>query len=171
MRAINIHALAIISLSVANVWLAVQNIRWLIYVNPVRTQLPFGNVTLSFDPVLEAPAILVGIGVAYFLLYKIARNIWKIRYSQVFRNSLMARALSINSAILVLLTALGISQWLYFFSYVPWDVTIVSSIGAAAALVSLYLERRSVSDGHHPAGSILPLDFLNSMATIWGKNR
>lgn len=171
MRGINIHALAIISLSVANIWLAVQNIRWLIYVNPIRTHLPFGNVAISFDPVLEAPAIVVGLGMAYFLLYKIARNIWKIRYSEVFRSSLMARALSINSALLVFLTALGITQWLYFFSYVPWDITIVSSFGAAAAVVSLYLERRSISDGHHPAGSVLPWNFLNSMATIWDKDR
>ena len=64
MRAINIYALTIMSLSIANVWLAVQNVRWLIYVNPVRIQIPYGSLYKSFDPVLEAPALIIGLGVA-----------------------------------------------------------------------------------------------------------
>ncbi|MCI0822093.1 MAG: hypothetical protein J4N34_01560, partial [Chloroflexi bacterium] len=81
MRAVNIHALSITALAVTNVILVVQNVRWLIYAQPIRTQLPFGHLSYRFDPMLEAPAILLGIGVAYFLLYKVALNIWRIRRS------------------------------------------------------------------------------------------
>lgn len=171
MRAINIHALAILSISIANVWLAVQNIRWLIYVNPVRTHLPVGNPYSSFDPILEAPALVVGIAAAYFLLYKIALNIWRIRYSTVFRDGLMARALSINSGLLLVLTALGVTQWLVFFSYVPWDIAVISSFGALAAVTSMYLEKRLHSNGHYRSSTFLPMAFLNSMAAIWGRGR
>jgi hypothetical protein len=171
MRAINIHALAIISISIVNIWLAVQNIRWLIYVNPVRTHLPVGNLHSSFDPILEAPAILIGIAMAYFLLYKIALNIWRIRYSTLFRDGLMARALSINSGLLLVVTAMGVAQWLYFFRYVPLDITVVSSLGAMAAIISLYLEKRLHSNGRYRSREFLPMAFLNSMAAIWGKGR
>ena len=167
MRAVNIHAIAIIALAVANVWLTVQNVRWLIYVQPIRTQLPYGHLSYRIDPVLEAPALLLGIGVAYFLLYKIGLNIWRIRRSE-FQHGLMTRALSLNSAILLVMTALGTAQWLVFFGYVPIDIPVVSSLGALAAGVSLYLERRlHIGDHIGRSRGLLPINFLHSVANVW----
>jgi len=117
MRAINIHALSITALALTNVILAVQNVRWLIYAQPIRTQLPYGHLSYRFDPILEAPAILFGLCIAYLLVYKISLNIWRIRQSE-FQHAIMTRALSLNSSVLLVLTGLGIAQWLVFFGYV-----------------------------------------------------
>ena len=167
MRAVNVHALAITALSVANVWLVVQNIRWLIYAQPIRTQLPYGHLSYRFDPMLEAPALLVGLGLAYILLYKISLNIWRIRQSE-FQHGLMTRALSLNSAILLVMTGLGTAQWLVFFGYVPLDIPLVSSLGALAAGISLYLERRLHSEDHiGRSRGFLPINFLHMVANVW----
>lgn len=167
MRAVNLHALSITALALANVVLAVQNVRWLIYAQPIRTQLPYGHLSYRFDPVLEAPALLLGIGVAYFLLYKISLNIWRIRKSE-FQHGLMTRALSLNSVVLLVLTALGISQWLVFFGYVPLDIPVISSLGALAAGISLYLERRlHIVDHFSRSRSLVPLNLLHNLANLW----
>ena len=167
MRAVNIHALSITALALANVVLAVQNVRWLIYAQPIRTQLPYGHLSYRFDPMLEAPAIIFGIGVAYFLLYKISLNIWRIRQSE-FQHGLMTRALSINSALLLVFTSLGIAQWLVFFGYVPLDIPVVTSLGALAAGISFYLERRLRANDHFSRSkSLLPFHSLHSVGRLW----
>ena len=154
-------------MALANVILAVQNVRWLIYAQPIRTQLPYGHLSYRLDPMLEAPAILFGIGVAYFLLYKISLNIWRIRQSE-FQHSLMTRALSINSTLLLVFTALAIAQWLVFFGYVPLDIPVVSSLGALAAGISFYFERRLRTENHFSRSrSLIPMHFLHSIAGVW----
>lgn len=171
MRAVNIHAMSIIALAMTNVVLAVQNVRWLMYAQPIRTQLPFGHIGDRFDPVLEAPALLFGLCMAYILVYKISLNVWRIRQSE-FQHGLMTRALSVNSAILLVLTALGIAHWLIFFGYVPLDIPVISSLGALAAGTSLYLERRLHSDDHFSRSKhLMPLGFLHMVANVWGKTR
>ena len=170
MRAVNIHALSITALAVTNVILVVQNVRWLIYAQPIRTQLPFGHLSYRFDPMLEAPAILLGIGVAYFLLYKVALNIWRIRRSE-FQHGLMTRALLLNSVVLLVMTALGTAQWLVFFGYVPLDIPVISSLGALAAGVSLYMEKRLHRNDHFSRSrSLLPLGFLHMVAGVWERS-
>ena len=167
MRAINIHALSITALALTNVILAMQNVRWLIYAQPIRTQLPYGHLSYRFDPVLEAPAILFGLCIAYLLVYKISLNIWRIRKSE-FQHGIMTRALSLNSAVLLVLTGLGIAQWLIFFGYVPLDIPIITSLGAVAAGTSLYLERRLHIDDHFSRSrTLVPLNFLHMVAGVW----
>lgn len=167
MKAVNVHALAITALAVANILLAMQNIRWLIYAQPIRTQLPYGHLSYRFDPILEAPALLIGIGLAYFLLYKVSLNIWRIRRSE-FQHGLMTRALSLNTAVLLVMAGLGTAQWLVFFGYVPLDIPVITSIGAVAAGVSLYMERRlHAGDPLNRSRGFLPLNFLHMVANVW----
>ncbi len=166
MRAINIHALSITALALTNVILAVQNVRWVIYIQPIRTHLPYGHLSYRFDPVLEAPAILFGLCIAYLLVYKISLNIWRIRQSE-FQHGIMTRALSLNSAVLLVLTGLGIAQWLVFFGYVPLDIPIITSLGALAAGISLYLERRLHSENpFSKSRTLVPLNFLQMVAGV-----
>ena len=68
MRTANLHALTVMIMSIANVWLSVQCIRWLMYSYPVNIKIPYSSLYSAIDPVLEAPGILMGIGVAYFLI-------------------------------------------------------------------------------------------------------
>lgn len=163
---VRIQLLAITSLAVANVWLAVQNIRWLVYANPVRTALPLGDLSRSYDPLLEAPAILIGLAAFYILVYRLSFGLWKIRLSS-FSHSLRKRVLSINSLILVALTGMGVAQWVAFFSYTPLDMIVVSSAGAIAAAVAFYLELRPVNDGQIKLESWMPFKTLNNILGIW----
>ncbi len=163
---VRIQSLAITSLAIANEWLAVQNVRWLVYANPVRASLPFGDLSKSYDPLLEAPAILIGLAAFYILVYRLSFGVWKIRLSS-FSHSLRKRGLSINSLVLVALTGVGVIQWFAFFSYTPLDIIVVSSAGAIAAAVAFYLEFKPLKDGQIKLESWLPFKTLNYLLAVW----
>ena len=163
---VRIQSLAITSLAIANVWLAVQNVRWLVYANPVRTSLPLGDLSKSYDPMLEAPAILIGLAAFYILVYRLSFGLWKIRLSS-FSHSLRIRVLSINSLVLVALTGVGAIQWFAFFSYTPLDMIAVSSAGTIAAAAAFYLEFKPLKDGQIKLDSWLPFRTLDHILEIW----
>lgn len=163
---VRIQSLAITSLAIANVWLAVQNVRWLVYANPVRTVLPLGDLSKSYDPILEAPAILIGLAAFYILVYRLSYGVWKIRLSS-FSHGLRIRVLSINSLVLVALTGMGAIQWFAFFSYTPLDMILVSSAGTIAAAAAFYLEFKPLKDGQIEMDSWLPFKTLGYLLAIW----
>ena len=160
--------MAITSLSILNVWLFVQIVRWLMYSYPVSTSIPYANLYKSIDPILEIPGIIMGIAVSYILLYRLLLNVWKIRYS-AFRHELMTRVLSINSAVLLVLTGVGIVEWIVWFDQLAIDLITTASFGAVAALVSYFLERRVFASDRIAGMRLLPLSSLDSMAAIWSK--
>jgi hypothetical protein len=163
---VRIQSLAIMSLAIANVWLVVQNVRWLVYANPVRTALPLGDLSKSYDPILEAPAILIGLAAFYILVYRLSFGLWKIRLSS-FSHGLRIRALSINSLVLLALTGGGAIQWFAFFSYAPLDMIVVSSAGTIAAATAFYLEFKPLRDGQIKMESWLPFKTLDYILEIW----
>ncbi|MCH8108870.1 MAG: hypothetical protein IIB15_01960 [Chloroflexi bacterium] len=169
MRAANFHAIAVVIMSIANVWLAVQCIRWLMYSYPVSIKIPYTNLYSSIDPILEAPGILMGIGIAYFLLYKLALNIWRLRYS-IFQHDLMTRVLTINSVLLLALTGTGIAEWIVLFNNMPIDLFVVASIGTVAVLISFVLEMRRDRSGAFEMEGFVPLTFISSLGSLWSKS-
>ena len=169
MRTANLHALIVIIMSIANVWLSVQCIRWPMYSHPVSFRMPYTSLYSSIDPILEAPGILMGIGVAYFLIYKLALNIWRLRYS-IFQHDLMTRVLTINSVLLLALTGTGIAEWIVLFNSIPIDLFVVASIGTAAVLISFVLEMRRGRSGAFEMGGLMPLTFILSLGSLWSKS-
>ena len=163
---VRIQSLAITSLAIANVWLAVQNVRWLVYANPIRTSLPLGDLSKSYDPMLEAPAILIGLAAFYILVYRLSFGLWKIRLSSL-SHGLRIRGISINSLVLLALTGVGAIQWYAFFNYAPLDLIFVSSAGAVAAASAFYLEFRPLKDGQIKMESWLPFKTLDHLLAIW----
>ncbi|MCI0437797.1 MAG: hypothetical protein L0177_01545 [Chloroflexi bacterium] len=162
----NLHVLAVTTLSVANVWLAVQTIRWLMYSSAISRAIPSANQFSAFDPILEAPGIIVGLIAAYVLLYRLVLNIWRLRDS-MYGSEFATRALSINSLLLILLTAGGISQWILLFHRFPVDLIVVVAFGGVAAITSYYLERRLVVSGHVRLSKLLPFAQLHQLAALW----
>ena len=169
MRTANLHALTVIIMSIANVWLSVQCVRWLMYSYPVNIKIPYTSLYNSIDPILEAPGVLMGIGVAYFLIYKLALNIWRLRYS-IFQHDLMTRVLTINSILLLALTGIGIAEWIVLFNNTPIDLFIVASIGTVAVLTSLVLELRRGRSGAFEMEGLMPLTFILSLGSLWSKS-
>ena len=169
MRTANLHALTVIIMSIANVWLSVQCVRWLMYSYPVNIKIPYTSLYNSIDPILEAPGVLMGIGVAYFLIYKLALNIWRLRYS-IFQHDLMTRVLTINSILLLALTGIGIAEWIVLFNKMPIDLFVVASIGAVAALTSFVLEMRRDRNGAFEMEGFVPLTFISSLGSLWSKS-
>ena len=169
MRTANLHALTVIIMSIANVWLSVQCVRWLMYSYPVNIKIPYTSLYNSIDPILEAPGVLMGIGVAYFLIYKLALNIWRLRYS-IFQHDLMTRVLTINSILLLALTGIGIAEWIVLFNKMPIDLFVVASIGAVAVLTSFVLEMRRDRNGAFEMEGFVPLTFISSLGSLWSKS-
>ena len=169
MRTANLHALTVIIMSIANVWLSVQCVRWLMYSYPVNIKIPYTSLYNSIDPILEAPGVLMGIGVAYFLIYKLALNIWRLRYS-IFQHDLMTRVLTINSILLLALTGIGIAEWIVLFNKMPIDLFVVASIGAVAVLTSFVLEMRRDRSGAFEMEGFVPLTFISSLGSLWSKS-
>lgn len=169
MRTANLHALAVVIMSIANVWLSVQCIRWLMYSYPVSIKMPYTSLYSAIDPILEAPGALMGIGVAYFLIYKLALNIWRLRYS-MFQHDLMTRVLSINSVLLLALTGTGIAEWIVLFNNMPIDLFVVASIGTAAVLTSFVLEMRRGKSGAFEMEGFVPITFISSLGSLWSKS-
>lgn len=141
MAATNIQLAAITVLSSANVWLCWWDVRWLMYYRPLSKLIPGNMPYSSIDPVLEVPGILVLLVVGYILGYRSTFALWKRRSSN-YRYELMSNALAINSVLLVLFTALGITEWLVLYGFLPPELIVVVCLGAAAALISIYLEKR-----------------------------
>ena len=162
----NLHVLAVTTLSVANVWLAVQTIRWLMYYNPVSRAIPNASQFASFDLILEAPGIVVGLVVAYVLLYRLVLNIWRLKDS-MFGSEFATRVLTINSILLIFLTAGGIAQWIMLFNRLPIDLIVVVAFGGIAAIVSYYLERKLITSGRIRLTRVLPFSQLHAMANLW----
>ena len=162
----NIHAAAVTALTFANVWLLVQNIRWLMYSNPVSSLLPYVDKYSLIDPILEVPGILVGLLAAYVLVYRYALSLWRIRQS-IFRHSLYTRVMTINSILLVVLTLLGILQWKVWFNELAIDVIIAASFGILAALVSVVMEWRLSASDHFMPERTMPLHSLKQIASVW----
>ena len=138
---ITVQAIALTVLGSVNVWLAVANVRWIMFYYPVSRYIPTVDLSSGSDPILEVPGILVGILVAYFLMYRQIYNVWQIRFS-IFREVIMLRVLSINSTVLIVLTALGISQWLLLYKRVPIDLYGLVFAGGVAIVTASYLESR-----------------------------
>lgn len=162
----NLHVLAVTTLSVANIWLAVQTIRWLMYYQPVSRAIPSASQYSAIDPLLEAPGIIVGLVLAYVLLYRLVLNIWHLRHSR-YAGEFATRALSINSLLLMVLTAGGITQWIMLWHSFPIDLVIVVAFGGAAVVASYYLERKLAISGHIRLSNVLPFSRLHALAALW----
>ena len=141
MAATNIQMAAITVLSGTNVWLSWWDVRWLMYYGPLSRLIPGSTPYNSIDPVLEVPGVLALLIVGYVLVYRSTFALWKHRFSS-YRNELMTNALAINSVLLVILTALGLTEWLVLYGFLAPELIVVVSLGAGAALVSFYLEKR-----------------------------
>ena len=169
LNSMNIHATAVTTLTIANVWLFVQNFRWLMYSHPVSTLVPGTDQYRSIDPLLEIPGIVVGLIAGYVLLNRYAVGIWRIRYS-VFHHALATRVQTINSVLLVVLTAVGVFQWTIWFNTLAIDVIVVGVLGATSAIAAIVLERRIVTHGDYSLNSIMPMYTLKSLASVWRKS-
>lgn len=168
-NSVNIHVAAVAGLSVANVWLFVQNVRWLMYSYPVSSLLPAVDPYSRIDLILEVPGIIIGIITAYVLVFRYALGIWRIRYS-LFRRALTVRVLTINSALLLLLTVLGVIQWAVWYNMLAIDVIVVASIGGIAAFTSASMEWHVVTRGNYTLTRLMPLGTLRSLSSVWHKS-
>jgi hypothetical protein len=162
--------MAVTCVSIVNIWLAVQNARWLMYSPFIRNLLPHVDRYARFDITLELPGILIGLLAVYVLIFRFALNIWGIRYS-MFRDALSTRILSINSLLLAILTAVAIYQWMNWYHILPYDVIAVSFFGAVAAIVSYFLERKLSTAGQFTLTRFSPSRPLGSLASMWRKSR
>ena len=139
MRRTNAQMLAVTVLSLVNVWLFWWETRLLMYSQSVSSVVPGAGPYRGMEPVLEIPGAIVLLVAGYLLAYRSTFALWQQR-SGSYRNDLLSNAMVINSIILVLLTGLGIAEWLTFYNMLPVDLIVVVSIGGAAALVSFYIE-------------------------------
>ncbi len=141
MRATHMQILAVTVLSLANIWLFWMETRWLMYYPPVVKMVPGASLYGGIVPVLEVPGAIVLIVSGYFLAYRSTFALWGHRFSH-YRTQILTNAMIINSLLLVALTGLGIAEWLNFYHLLPIDLFVVVGVGAAAALVSLYIEKQ-----------------------------
>ena len=132
---------AISVLSAANIWLAWWDVRWLTYSQTLSRAIPGASPYSSLDPVLEAPGLVVLALAVYLLGYRSTYALWRQRHSN-YRDDLMANALTINTVILLAVAGLGIVEWLILYDAIAPDLVAVVGVGAGAAIVSIYLERR-----------------------------
>ena len=77
----------------------------------------------------------------YLLGYRSTYALWKRRHSH-YRHDLTTNALTINVVILLLVSTIGIVEWLTLYGGIPTDLIAVVVLGVAAAMVSVYLEKR-----------------------------
>jgi len=141
MRATNAQMLAVTVLSLVNVWLFWWEARLLMYSQSVSKIVPGAGPYRGIEPVLEIPAAIVLLVAGYLLAYRSTFALWQQR-SGNYRNEILLNAMVINSILLVILTGLGIAEWLTFYNLLPVDLIVVVGIGGAAALASFYIEKR-----------------------------
>ena len=141
MRATNAQTLAVTVLSLTNVWLFWWEVRLLMYSQSVSRVIPGAGPYRGLEPVLEIPGVIVLLVAGYLLAYRSTFALWQHR-SGNYRHHLLSNAMVINSILLVVLTGLGITEWLTFYNLLPVDLIVVVGIGAVAALVSFYIERQ-----------------------------
>ncbi len=136
-----IQLLAISVLASANVWLAWWDVRLLTYSQAVSKAIPGASSYSGIDPILEVPAVFVLVFGCYLLGYRSTYALWKRRHSH-YRDDLMTNALTINVVILLLVSTLGIVEWLTLYGGIPTDLIAVVGLGVAAVILSVYLEKR-----------------------------
>ena len=129
-------------LSWVNIILVVQNLRWLLYSLSTHGILGFTSPYVSYDVRLEVPGILIFIATAYILLYQLTFNIWRLRDS-VIGDKLRARAIVLNSVLLIALAFAGGLQWIVFSSFLPPELVVLVAVGVVSASAALYLEVRT----------------------------
>lgn len=133
----------LLALCLSNVWLVMQNVRWFVYSDLVSRQLLKIEWAGSFNLLLEIPGIVAAMVATYLLVIRLAYNVWKYRGS-MFGREIIARGLSICSGLLLLLTAVGVMQWLIAVEHPPLDLVVVALIGFVSVGISYVLERRLV---------------------------
>ena len=136
-----IQLIAISLLASANVWLAWWDVRLLTYSQTVSKAIPGASSYSGLDPILEAPAVFVLVFGLYLLGYRSTYALWKRRHSH-YRNDLTTNALTINVVILLLVSTVGIVEWLALYGGIPTDLIAVVALGVVAAIVSVYVEKR-----------------------------
>ena len=141
MRATNAQMLAVTILSLVNVWLFWWEIRLLMYSQSVSRVIPGAGPYRGMEPVLEIPGAIVLVVAGYLLAYRSTFALWQHR-SAIYRNHLLLNAMVINSILLVILTGLGIAEWLTFYNLIPVDLIVVVGIGGVAAVTSFYIEKQ-----------------------------
>ena len=141
MRTTNAQMLAVTVLSLVNVWLFWWEARLLMYSQSVSGVIPGAGLYRGIEPVLEIPAAIVLLVAGYLLAYRSTFALWHHR-SGSYRNHLLLNAMVINSILLVILTGLGIAEWLTFYNLLPVDLIVVVGIGGVAALASFYIEKQ-----------------------------
>ena len=141
MGSTQIQLIAISVLASANVWLAWWDVRLLTYSQTVSKAIPGASSHSGLDPILEVPAFFVLVFGCYLLGYRSTYALWKRRHSH-YRDDLMTNALTINVVILLLVSTVGIVEWLALYEGIPTDLIAVVVLGAAVAVVSFYLEKR-----------------------------
>ena len=137
----SIQLIAISLLASTNVWLAWWDVRLLTYSQTVSKAIPGASSYSGLDPILEVPAAFVlGFG-CYLLGYRSTYALWKRRHSH-YRDDLTTNALTINVVILLLVSTVGIVEWLTLYGGIPTDLIAVVVLGVVAVIVSVYLEKR-----------------------------
>ncbi len=141
MRATKAQMLAVTVLSLTNVWLFWWEVRLLMYSQAVSKVIPGASAYRGMDLVLEIPGAIMLLVAGYLLAYRSTFALWQQR-SGSYRNHVLLNAMVINSILLVILTGLGIAEWLTFYSLLPVDLIVVVGIGGVAALASFYIEKQ-----------------------------
>ncbi len=141
MATANIQAVAVTVLSLANVWLWWWDVRWLMYYQPLGRLIPGVNIHAPLDPILEVPGAIAILITGYALVYRSALPLWRQRFSN-YRDYVMVSALTRNVVLLVIVIALGITEWLVLYGFLPVELIVVGSLGMVAALGSIYIQRR-----------------------------
>ena len=141
MGSTRIQLIAISLLASANVWLAWWDVRLLTYSQTVSKSIPGASSYSGLDPILEVPAAFVLVFGCYLLGYRSTYALWKQRHSH-YRDDLMTNALTINVVILLVMSTVGIVEWLALYGGIPTDLIAVVALGVAAAMVSVYAEKR-----------------------------
>ncbi len=136
-----IQLIAISILASTNVWLAWWDVRLLTYSQTVSKAIPGASSYSGLDPILEVPAAIVLVFGCYLLGYRSTYALWKRRHSH-YRDDLTTNALMVNVAILLLVSTVGIVEWLALYGGIPTDLIVVVALGVAAAMVSVYVEKR-----------------------------
>ncbi len=122
-------------------WLAWWDVRLLTYSQTVSKAIPGASSHSGLDPILEVPAAIVLVFGCYLLGYRSTYALWKRRHSH-YRDDLTTNALTVNVAILLLVSTVGIVEWLALYGGIPTDLIVVVALGVAAAMVSVYVEKR-----------------------------
>ena len=141
MGSTQIQLIAISLMASTNVWLAWWDVRLLTYSQTVSKAIPGVSSYSGLDPILEVPAVFVLVFGIYLLGYRSTYALWKRRHSH-YRDDLMTNALTVNVVILLLVSTVGIVEWLTLYGGIPTDLIAVVVLGLVAAVVSVYMEKR-----------------------------